>query len=159
LFLKMLLFRSALKKDPVGVEQQARLEKELEREDLLISDVQSLLEKASSARDIDQLDRAEKLTRRVLKLSPSHLGALAILCSTLRAIGNPQQALKETNYYRRSNYAPLITSRAAAYCDLKQWESAKKEIGYALAIQTSEEAFNVVKRIKAVRPDLYKSTK
>jgi hypothetical protein len=45
---------------------------------------------------------------------------------------------------------------AAALCDLQRWEEAKKEIGRALAIGESEEAFSVVRRIKAARPDLYR---
>lgn len=136
----------------------ALLDKELEREDLATSNVQILLTNASTARDAMQFRRAERLARRVLELAPSHLGALAILCSTLRAIGHPKQALEETHAYRKMDYAPLLTSRAAAYCDLKYWDAAKKEIGHALAVQTSEEAFNVVKRIKAARPDLYEKS-
>jgi predicted Zn-dependent protease len=130
--------------------------KELEQEDLAIVDVQILLENASKAQDALQHERAERLARRVLKRSPGNPGALAILSSVLRASGHPQQALKETHLYRNTNYAPLLSSRAAAYCDLKQWEEAKKEIGHALAIQTSEEAFSVARRIKAARPELYK---
>jgi hypothetical protein len=34
-------------------------------------------------------------------------------------------------------------------CDLKRWEAAKRTIGYALASEESEEAFSVIRRIKA----------
>ena len=57
-----------------------------------------------------------------------------------------------------STHVPLLTTRAAAYCDLKLWEQAKKIIGKALAIEESEEAFMVVKRIKAARPEIYGGT-
>lgn len=133
----------------------ALLETELEREDLETSDIHVLLNSASTARDAMQLQRAERLARRVLNLFPGHYGALAILCSTLRASRHPRQALDETYAYRKTNYAPLLTSRAAAYCDLKCWEAAKKVIEHALSFQTNEEARSVVKRIKAARPDLY----
>ncbi|MCB0226529.1 MAG: hypothetical protein KDI02_22745, partial [Anaerolineae bacterium] len=57
--------------------------------------------------------------------------------------------------FRDTNYSPLLTSRAAALCDLKRWEEAKKTIGRCLVISKNETAFSVVNRIKAERPDLY----
>jgi hypothetical protein len=39
---------------------------------------------------------------------------------------------------------------------MKRWEEAKKPIGRALAIGEGAEAFSVMRRIKANRPDLYK---
>jgi len=133
----------------------ALLTKQMELEDLQSSDVQDLLNGATQARDALQYERAERLAHRCLQVSPGHVGALAILCSTLRASGQPRRALLETSPFRKASYAPLLTSRAAAYCDLKQWDEAKREIGRALAIHTSEEAFSVVSRIRAARPDLY----
>lgn len=133
------------------------LARQLVEEDLSTTDVEILLTNARAARDTSQHKRAERVARRVLELSPGHRGALAILCSTLRAAGRPRQALKETHAFRGIEYPPLLTSRAAAYCDLKQWEAAKREVGRALAMKTpaSDEAFSVVRRIKAARPDLY----
>lgn len=133
----------------------ALLEKEFEHEDLTTSNIHVLLNNASIARDAMQFRRAERIVRRVLNLSPGHLGALAILCSTLPASRHPRQALEETFAYRKTAYAPLLTSRAAAYGDLKLWEAAKKEIERALSVQSSEEACSVQKRIQAARPDLY----
>lgn len=134
----------------------ARLTQRLARQDATISDLDVLLERASTARDALQHERAEKLVRRALRLSPGNPGALAILCSVLRARGLPQQALDETEAFRAMSYPPLLTSRAAALCDLGRWEEAKREVGRALAIaEGSEEAFSVARRIKAARPDLY----
>jgi predicted Zn-dependent protease len=132
------------------------LEQELRSEDTAISDTSILIRRASAARDALQYDRAEALTRRALELSPGNCAALAVLCSVLRAQGRPQQALDETEVFRQEPHPPLLTSRAAAFCDLKRWKEAKQEIGRALAIEKSEEAFNVVHRIKAERPDLYR---
>ena len=42
-----------------------------------------------------------------------------------------------------------------ALCDLGRWEEAKRTVGHSLRIQESDEAFSVVRRIKAARPDLY----
>jgi tetratricopeptide (TPR) repeat protein len=136
----------------------SRLAKELEQDDLAIADVETLLETAKTARDALQYERAERLARRALAQSPGNVGALAILCSVLRVSGHPERALKETDRYRHTNYPPLLTSRAAAHCDLKQWAAAKKEVGQALAIQPSEEAFSVARRVKAARPHLYRRT-
>jgi len=132
-----------------------QLEQELKTEDTAIVNPAILIERASAARDALQYSRAEKLIRRALELSPGNHAALAVLCSVLRARGQPQQALDETEAFRRESHPPLLTSRAAALCDLKRWEEAKKEIGRALAIEESEEAFSVVRRIKAEKPDLY----
>lgn len=81
---------------------------------------------------------------------------MTILSSVLRKIGNPQNALDETkDFIKTVKSAALFTTRAAVYCDLKQWENAKKEISLSLAIEASAEAFAVVSRIKANRPGLY----
>jgi len=132
-----------------------RLTVELAKEDANIFDVYTLLERASKARVAGQHHRAEKLARRCLKLEPDSEPALAVLCAALRAQGRPQKALNETRSHSYSDHIPLLTSRAAALCDLKKWEEAKKTIGRALAIGDSQDAFNVMQRIKANRPDLY----
>jgi hypothetical protein len=60
------------------------------------------------------------------------------------------------NRFLPTDNGPLLTSRAAAFCDLGRWEEARRSVGRALAISGgSEEAFMVVKRIKQHRPDLY----
>jgi len=136
-------------------ELNARLEEQLAGEDSAISNVAVLIERAGAARDALQHSRAEKLVRRALKLAPGNLATLTVLCSILRARGRPQQALAETDAFKRESHPPLLTSRAAALCDLRRWEEAKREIGRALAIAGSEEAFSVMRRIKAARQELY----
>ncbi|MFQ5614748.1 MAG: hypothetical protein ACE5H9_21720 [Anaerolineae bacterium] len=131
------------------------LEPKLARDDATTTDVNALLRQASDAREMLDYARAEKLARRALNLSPGHPGALAVLCSTLRAKGAPRQALNETQAFRNLDYVPLITSRAAALCDLGRWAEAKREIGRALALGEDAAVFSVVQRIKAARPELY----
>jgi tetratricopeptide (TPR) repeat protein len=114
-----------------------------------------LLIRGQTARVAKQYDRAEEIVRRILNKDPSNLAALSVLCAILREKGEPLKAIEETEPFRKSSHTALLTSRAAAFCDLERWEEAKKEIGRALAIKSSEEAFLVVKRIKKVRPDLY----
>jgi tetratricopeptide (TPR) repeat protein len=130
--------------------------KALEVEDDSVKDVDELTARAQAARDNQQFERSKALLDRVLALNPGHVGALAILCSVLRAQHAPERALEETEKFRNVKYAPLHVSRAAAMCDLGMWEEAKKEVGVALAVSRDHSAaFSVVDRIKAARPDLY----
>ncbi len=123
-----------------------------------VNDPHILLKQAADARMHNQFIRAEQLIRRVINLQSSHSGAYAMLCSILRDRGLPQKALDETEAVRRSSYPPLLTSRAAAYCDLDQWEDAAKEIAVVLAMGGSNEAWKVVERIKKEKPDIYRHT-
>lgn len=123
-----------------------------------ITDFDGLLSAATSAKEVGDLGRAERLISRALVMQPSHEGALCVLCSLRRKQGNPQRALSETAVVgSRSHYAPLLTTRAAALCDLERWEDAKRLLGVVLATgNPSPEAWAVLKRIKAARPELYK---
>lgn len=133
----------------------ALIEDGLKEEDATISDEHELLVRARTARAAGQYDRAEQIVRRVLNVDPSNLSVLSVLSAILREKRLPDKAIEETDPFKNSNHAALLTSRAAAFCDLERWEDAKKQIGRVLAIKSSEEAFNVVKRIKKNRPDLY----
>ena len=129
----------------------------LASEDAKVTDFKGLLRIAQIARDASQYKRAEAAVRRAIELQPTSEPAHAILCSLLRRLGASDRAVKETEHLRSLKYPPLLVSRAAALCDLERWEEAKATIGRALAIGDSQEAFEVVHRIKANRPDLYES--
>lgn len=124
-------------------------------EDAEVKDFQGLLKIAQAARNASQFKRAEMAARRAIELQPSSQPAFAVLCSVLRRLGAPERAVQETDHLRSMNYPPLLISRAAALCDLERWEEAKTTLGRALAAGGSPEAFEVVHRIKANRPDLY----
>jgi tetratricopeptide (TPR) repeat protein len=134
----------------------------LKEEDEKITDLQELLDRATDARAQRQYSRAEGLARKALQLSPSDLRAVAILSSCLRSLGKPEEALKESASYKAENYPPLITTRAAALCDLGRWEDAKMEISRTLLIAKKHsswgyyEPFRVLNRIRTARPDLFK---
>lgn len=129
----------------------------LDRQEARISDPQELMTRAKAARDAGQTARAEKLVRRVLKLRPGHKGALAIYTSLLRRRGAPEKALEVSEPYRKTDYPPLLVSRAAALCDLERWQEAKRVVGRALALTQGSDtaALGVASRIKAAKPDLY----
>ncbi len=128
----------------------------LSQEDDAIEDPTLILERARMARDSGQWARAQALVTRMLALRPGDPGSLAILCSALRAQGTPELAIEKTDPFKGSSYPPLLTSRAAALCDLGQWEGAKKVIGRVLAQPGQHaEAWAVVNRIKSASPNLY----
>lgn len=131
----------------------------LESEDSKVSDFESLLRIAQLARNASQYKRAEKAVRRAIALQPTSEPAFTILCSVLRKLKAYEQAVEETEQFRSTRYLPLLVSRSAALCDVGRWEEAKATIGRALAIGDSDEAFEVVHRIKANRPDLYESSR
>jgi predicted Zn-dependent protease len=133
----------------------ALIDDALDEEDARLSDTKALVARARKARVAGQYDRAERIARLVLAREPAHEAMLSVLCAVLRKKGLPEQAVQETEPFKDSHNTSLLTSRAAALCDLERWEEAKKTIGRALARRSSEEAFLVVKRIKKVRPDLY----
>ena len=138
-------------------ELNARILPQLEREDARLTSVGAMLARARAAKEQGQFDRAENLIRKSLSREKDNPAALAMLCSLLRTRTRPEQALRETERFRRKGDAPLLTCRAAALCDLERWEEAKREIARVLAKsgKANPEAFNVVRRIKSVRPDLY----
>lgn len=129
----------------------------LASEDAKVSDFEGLLQIAKTARNASQFRRAEAAARRAIELEPSSEPAFAILCSLLRHLGASERAVEETEQLRSTRYPPLLVSRAAALCDVGRWEEAKSTVGRALAMSDSPQAFEVVHRIKANRPDLYES--
>ncbi len=133
----------------------ALIKDSLKENDAMISDEKELLARAHTARAAKQYDRAEQIVRRVLKNDPFNLSVISVLSAILREKGLPDKAIEETEPFKNSNHAALLTSRAAAFCDIERWEDAKKQIGRVLAMRSSEEAFLVVKRIKKNCPDIY----
>jgi len=142
---------------PAGIihDLNALIEDDQSAEDSLLNRVPQLLAAACQARDAGQYRRAEELLRRAQFMEPGNLAVLAVLSSVYRASGHPAQAVAATDAYRDANDPVLLTTRAAALCDLGRWEEAKRTVGHSLAIESSDEAFSVVHRIKAARPDLY----
>lgn len=133
----------------------ACIKDDLQKEEAAILDEKELLARAHAARERKQYDRAEQLVRHVLENNPFNLSAISVLSAILREKGQPEKAIEETEPFKNSKNNALLTSRAAAFCDLEKWEDAKKQISQVLARGGSEEAFLVVKRIKKNRPDLY----
>ena len=128
---------------------------EIDYQKFSLADLKSI---ASNFKDNNNFKMAQEIIDYALSKTPGDSAFLSILCSLLRKMGKPREALERTDNYNYPGCA-LLTSRAAAMCDLELWEDAKKEVGRALAIAKDKnetgEAFNVVERIKAARLDLY----
>lgn len=103
------------------------------------------------------LTLGEKVIRRMIEINADKgLPELARLSSVLRELGEPKEALRATDGYHDKRYPLILTSRAAAYCDLKQYEEAKEEISLAFDCcrnrNDKNHARNVIRRIKSEGP-------
>lgn len=145
-------------KPPLGViaRLNALIAGDLKAEDEKITDPDELVERAKQAQAGVQMQRALELSQRALKLRPTHFGTAAVVCSILRKRNRPDEALLIADRFRDSEYPPLLTSRAAALCDLERWDEALKQIRQVLAISNgASEALAVYSRIKAGAPSLF----
>ncbi|MBL8792723.1 MAG: hypothetical protein JNM56_02330 [Planctomycetia bacterium] len=130
-------------------------------EDAAVTDLSELLSRAKRAQATGQLQRALRLARRAFEGNRKHLGAAAVLCGVLREIGRPTEALAIANTAGVYEYPPILTTRAAALCDLGQWNEALRQINAVIANgvkrtgRGSDQALAVRGRIKANAPDLF----
>jgi hypothetical protein len=138
----------------------------LRREDETEQDPTQLLRRAWFARALKQADRAELLCRRILRMrlpmpppgrstsgsvntwSDIVLPAAAMLSSAARAQGHPEEALEATDAYAEDEYVPLMTSRAAAMCDLGRWEEARNLATRAMQLGASDQVHSLLERIE-----------
>lgn len=120
-----------------------------------ITDVDELLRKTKKAQYQGDIPRALKLARQAYNQEPQHRETVATLCSVLRTANKSREAVAVANNFRSSNYSPILTSRAAALCDLNRWDDALRQIRQVFAMRLksrksgkSEEALAVYGRIK-----------
>jgi hypothetical protein len=131
------------------------IKEDLQKEDEAIVSFEQCMQIAQKSKFNGDLSRAYRLYQRARKLRPESVSVIAAISSVLRDMKRPEDALDVTEPYRHAGHPAIHTTRAGALCDLGRWEDAKKEVGISLAIESSDESFLVVKRIKATRPDLY----
>ncbi len=127
-----------------------------------ITDVDELLRRAGQAQEHGQIQRALKLARLIHAQRPKHIEAVAMVCSILRTVKQPEKALSLADKFRCSKYSPILTSRASALCDLNRWEEGLKQIREVIAIDMKSKkssgnpaALSVYSRIKDNAPDLF----
>jgi predicted Zn-dependent protease len=106
------------------------------------TDVSMLVGLAIRARKSDAAGRAERFARRILALDPENGIAAAILSSVLREKGRPKEALEIAERFKDSSHAAVLTSRAAALCDVKRWGEALEQIERVIQIELNGQGFN-----------------
>lgn len=92
--------------EPAGVivrKLNRKLEELLADEDSNITNEKELVKKASKARKIGHYKRALKLSEKALALNSDNVAAAAVLCSTLRAMNEPEMALQKTKHLANCN--------------------------------------------------------
>jgi hypothetical protein len=77
-----------------------------------------VVSRASQARKMGHMGRAERLARSVLQHDPNSLGAVAVLSSVLRATDRVEEALRLTQPHHRCSHEAVLTTRAAALLDV-----------------------------------------
>jgi tetratricopeptide (TPR) repeat protein len=94
-----------------------------------------LLNYSGIAKNLGYLDLALKFVQRVLEFEPRNVFAVAKASSMLRKKGQPQKALAVTNRIPENQQGHvLLTTRAAALCDLGRYHEAMTVIRRALAL-------------------------
>lgn len=140
---------------------QSMIAGELADEDASIEDPEALLSRARKVREqVGQTRRALGLAQRALEKRPYDAPTIAVISSILRDLGRSREALELIEPVKRNPYAPLQTTRAAALCDIREWEEAFTIIRRVIARsggRAGPEALNVRQRIKKNRPDLFDS--
>lgn len=143
---------------------ESQLRNRLAAEDRLEPDLSELVRRAWLAQALKHPDRVEALSRRALRalrtapgrmnrsqVSPewltTALAAAAMLSSALRQQREAAQALEETEEFADYEYAPLMTSRAAALCDVGRWAEARALAVRARDIHASAEVLKLLQRI------------
>jgi hypothetical protein len=70
-----------------------------------------------------------------------------MLCSADRKLDDSQRALDDTELFAPAEYPPLMTSRAAAMCDVGRWDDGRDLALLARDIEASDEVINLLDRI------------
>lgn len=132
----------------------ARLQQKLTRTPLKKLDADLAVRVAQSCAEEGHYEEAQKLAQRALKASPRHVGAAIALAELFRKQRLPRRALKVTDAFTRRRNAELLTVRAAAFCDISDWDNAEKLVRRALAIDKAEatpDTLQVMARVVAAR--------
>lgn len=117
-------------------------------------DVELALRVAAACGDEGLLIDARRLAERLVQERPDDVRAATLLATTLRRQRQPRRALRVTRRFAKVRDAELLTVRAAAYCDISDWEQADRLIRRAVVLAgagISAEAARVVARVVAAK--------
>lgn len=158
--------------EPIVGRLENQLLHRLSDEDAVHDDPAELVGRAWFGLALGHLDRVVDLTLRVTRalvrpptaasrgavVAPEWnreaLAAAAMLCSARRQLLESGTALDETDIFRDAPYPPLMTTRAAAMCDVGDWDGGYELAVRARDLQASVEVDRVLERIGRHESDL-----
>ncbi len=118
-----------------GVHLKAAYARELSLAVQKEHNVAAVLKYSGIVKRLGCLDLAKKITERALSAEPDNYFAIARLASILRAKGQPQKALAVIDRVPEATQDyHLLTSKAAALCDLDRPREADRAIRRALVM-------------------------
>ena len=112
---------------------------------------------ARHAKENGLLDEACQLASMAYDREPNSPGLCAVYCSILRALKRPERAIEIAESLGHVNYPPLLTSLAAAYCDVGRFPEALQKVNMVIAIARGRggpEILGVRSRIQKHAPSL-----
>lgn len=133
----------------------AAVDTQLAAEDNAVQDPKELLARTQRACGLGQRQRALRLIRRAVEAKPKNASYTALLCGLLRETGQPADAVAAAEPFARSRESAVLTTRAAALCDLQRWAEALEQIEYLEGLaaragkQPSADVVDVRERIEA----------
>lgn len=121
--------------------------------DQTLMNAETCIRDARQARMGHDLARAQRLFKRALELKPGDIAIITALASLYREQSQPHQALLVTEDYKNYPSIDLLSTRAAAHCDMKNFADAKRTITLAINLGRSDSALFVVRRILSAHPE------
>lgn len=115
-------------------------------------DVDLVIAAARASLEQGYLNEARLLLERVLDSDGPNMDAVALLAAVLRRQRLPRRAIRLTEPFTRRRHAPMLVERAAAFCDISDWEPAEKLVRRAISIEgrdAAPETLRVMARVVA----------
>jgi hypothetical protein len=150
---------------PIVGRLETQLLDRLAREDPEVEDPSELVRRAWFGHALGHYDRVVDLTLRAMRAvvrppdvrsggdvvppewRQEALASAAMLCSAQRKLDDSQRGLDDTELFASAQYPPLMTSRAAAMCDVGRWDDASVLARRTRDIEASDEVINLLDRI------------
>ena len=117
-----------------------------------------IIDVARYAREADQLEVACKLACKAFSECPTSQAIASTYSGILRDCKKPEEAIKVGETFDKIGSKPLLTSMAAAYCDLEMYPESYKLVNRVIAMSNgrgSKEILNVRSRLMSKSPSLF----
>ena len=117
-----------------------------------------IIEVARHAHDAYQLDVALQLADKAFSECPTSQNIASTLSSILRDLKRPKEAIQVAETFDKIGSKPLLTTMAAAYCDLEEYEKSYRLVNRVIAMSNGrggKEIMAVRARLKSIKPSLF----